>query len=79
MADLLVRGVRDDAKAKLASRAASNGRSLQAEARRILEEAALNDGKDAGAVAPSAAVSDAAGNAASNINVVFFISCGTPM
>lgn len=39
MPDLLVRGVREDVKAELANRAAREGRSLQAEARRILEEA----------------------------------------
>ena len=36
MPDILVRGVRDEVKAELVLRAARNGRSVQAEARRIL-------------------------------------------
>ena len=41
MPDIRVRGVRDEVKAELVFRAARNGRSVQAEARRILEEAVL--------------------------------------
>lgn len=41
MPDLLVRGVRDEVKSELVGRAARNGRSVQAEARRILEEAVI--------------------------------------
>lgn len=43
MADLLIRNIDEAAKATLASRAARNGRSQQAEARLILESALASE------------------------------------
>ena len=47
MAQLLVRKLDDDAKERLEARAGRNGRSLEAEARAILEEAARGEGSEA--------------------------------
>jgi len=43
MAQLLIRNINDDAIARLKARAKARGRSLQAETRRILEQAAAVD------------------------------------
>ena len=43
MADLLIRGIDDQVVARLKARAKRNGRSLQAEVRLILEQAARSE------------------------------------
>lgn len=47
MAQLLIRNIDDDAFARLKARAKARGRSLQAETRRILEQAAAVDPDEA--------------------------------
>lgn len=46
MADILVRGLNSKAVKRLKDNARRNGRSLQSEAKLLLERAAMNDGRE---------------------------------